>query len=208
MEQLDIFGGINLDNTVLSGLIDYQPGLFTRLESDRLLAKFIAEVPWEQKPITMYGKEMLTPRLTAWYGDQDADYSIIGDGSKPLPWTDDLLFIRERVEKISATKFNSVLLNYYRDGNDSVAWHDDMDKIPGRNRTVGSASFGEVRLFDIRNKADHKMKFSIPLEHGSFLLMKGDFQQDWDHRIAKSTKPMKARINLTFRISRSTNDSF
>jgi alkylated DNA repair dioxygenase AlkB len=206
MDQLDIFGGINLDHTILSGLIDYQPGLFTRLESDQLLKKLIAGVSWEQKSVTMYGKEMLTPRLNAWFGDQDADHSIAGDGSKPLPWTDDLLFIRERVEKASGTKFNSVLLNFYRDGNDSVAWHDDMDKIPGRNRTVGSVSFGEVRLFDIRNKADHKMKFSIPLEHGSYLLMKGDFQQDWDHRIAKSTKPMKERINLTFRISRTKDD--
>lgn len=206
MEQLDIFGGVNFNNTVLSGLIDYQPGLFSKLESDRLLKSFIENVPWEQRAVMMYGKEILTPRLTAWFGDQDADYSITGEGAKPLPWTDDLLFVRERVEKVSGTKFNSVLLNYYRDGNDSVAWHDDMDKIPGRNRTVGSVSFGEVRLFDIRNKADHNMKFSIPLEHGSYLLMKGDFQQDWDHRIAKSTKPMKARINLTFRISRSKNN--
>jgi alkylated DNA repair dioxygenase AlkB len=206
MEQLDIFGGINLNNTVLSGLVDYEAGLFNRTESDRLLKKLVADIPWEQKSVMMYGKEVLTPRLNAWFGDQDADYSIIGDGSKPLPWTDDLLFIREKVEKMAGTKFNSVLLNFYRDGNDSVAWHDDMDKIPGRNHTVASVSFGEVRLFDIRNKADHKMKFSIPLEHGSYLLMKGDFQQDWEHRIAKSTKPMKERINLTFRISRTDKD--
>ena len=202
MEQLDIFGGVDLNKTILSGLIDYQPSLFTRIESDRLLRNFISNTPWEQRSVMMYGKEMLTPRLTAWFGDQDADYSVSGEGSKPLPWTDDLLFVRERVEKAAGTKFNSVLLNFYRDGNDSVAWHDDMDKIPGRNRTVASVSFGEVRLFDIRNKTDHTMKFSIPLEQGSYLLMKGDFQQDWDHRIAKSTKPMKERINLTFRISR------
>ncbi len=206
MEQLDIFGGIDLNKTLLSGLIDYQPGMFNKQESDRLLKKFIANTQWSQKSLLMYGKEVLTPRLTAWFGDQDADYSISGEGSKPLPWTDDLLFIRERVEQAAGTKFNSVLLNFYRDGNDSVAWHDDMDKIPGRNHTVASVSFGEVRLFDIRNKADHTTKFSIPLEHGSYLLMKGDFQQDWQHRIAKSTKPMKERINLTFRISRTEDD--
>lgn len=205
MEQLNIFGGIDLNKTILSGLIDYQPGLFSKPESDRLLKKFIEDIPWSQKSVLMYGREVLTPRLTAWFGDQDADYSIAGNGSKPLNWTDDLLFVRERVEKTSGIKFNSVLLNYYRDGNDSVSWHDDMDNIPGRNRIVGSVSFGEVRLFDIRNKADHTMKFSIPLEHGSYLLMKGDFQQDWQHRIAKSTKPMKERINLTFRISRTDN---
>lgn len=207
MEQLDIFGGINLTHTVLSGLIDYQAGMFTRAESDLLLHKFIADVPWLQKSVVMYGKEVLTPRLTAWFGDADVDNAIDGNGSKPLPWTDDLLFIRERVEKASGTKFNSVLLNFYRDGNDSVSWHDDMDKIPGRNRIVASVSFGEVRLFDIRNKADHNMKFSIPLEHGSYLLMQGDFQQDWQHRIAKSTRLMKERINLTFRISKTVNNT-
>lgn len=206
MDQLNIFGGLDLDKTVLAGLIDYQSALFSRLESDRLLKRFIADVPWGQKSVLMYGREVLTPRLTAWFGDQDADYSIAGDGSKPLPWTNDLLFVRERVEKASGIKFNSVLLNFYRNGNDSVSWHDDMDNIPGRNRIVASVSFGEVRMFDIRNKADHTMKFSIPLEHGSYLLMKGDFQQDWQHRIAKSTKPMKERINLTFRISRTKND--
>jgi alkylated DNA repair dioxygenase AlkB len=206
MEQFDLFGRPDLNRTVLAGLIDYEPGMFSKTESDYLLQKLINEIQWGQRSVLMYGKEVITPRLTAWLGDEDADPSIAGDGSTPLPWTDDLLLIRERVEKASGTKFNSVLLNYYRDGNDSVSWHDDMDNIPGRNRMVGSVSFGEVRLFDIRNKADHSIKFSIPLEHGSYLLMKGDFQEHWQHRIAKSTKPMKARINLTFRISRKKSD--
>jgi alkylated DNA repair dioxygenase AlkB len=202
MEQLDIFGGIDLNKTLLSGLIDYEPGMFNKGESERLLKRFIGTTPWEQRSVLMYGKEVIMPRLTAWYGDADADYSIAGNGPEPLPWTDDLLCVRERVEKASGIKFNSVLLNYYRDGSDSVSWHDDMDNTPGRNRLVGSVSFGELRMFDIRNKADHNIKFSIPLENGSYLLMKGDFQQDWQHRIAKSTTPLKPRVNLTFRISR------
>ena len=206
MEQLDIFGGIDLSKTLLADLVDYEPGLFSKTESDRLLQKFINDTPWEQRSVLMYGKEVITPRLTAWFGDADADYSIAGNGPAPLKWTDDLLFVRERVEKMSGVKFNSVLLNYYRDGNDSVAWHDDMDNTPGRNKTVASVSFGEVRMFDIRNKADHNIKFSIPLQNGSYLLMKGDFQQDWQHRIAKSTKPLKSRVNLTFRISRKKDD--
>ena len=206
MEQLDIFGGIDLGKTLLADLVDYEPCLFSKTESDRLLRNFIADTPWEQRSVLMYGKEVITPRLTAWFGDADADYSIAGNGPAPLKWTDDLLFVRERVEKMSGVKFNSVLLNYYRDGNDSVAWHDDMDNTPGRNKTVASVSFGEVRMFDIRNKADHNIKFSIPLQNGSYLLMKGDFQQDWQHRIAKSTKALKSRVNLTFRISRKKDD--
>ena len=202
MDQLKIFGEIDLDETPLKGLLDYRPALFSLWESERLLTKLIADTPWTQRSVLMYGKEVLTPRLTAWFGDQDTDHSIQGDASTPLRWTDDLLAIKEKVDEAAGITFNSVLLNYYRNGNDSVSWHDDMDGIPGRNRVVASISLGAVRVFDIRNKADHTLKFSIPLQNGSFLLMKGDFQQNWQHRIAKSNKLVGERVNLTFRISR------
>ncbi len=201
MDQLSIFGNTEVNKPLLPGLIDYEPSMFTKAESDDLLQKLIKETPWTQRSVLMYGKEVLTPRLTAWYGDPDADYSISGMGSTPLPWTADLLIIRQRVEAASEISFNTVLLNYYRDGNDSVSWHDDMDNTPGRNMFVGSVSLGQVRTFDIRKKADHTVKYSIPLENGSYLLMKGDFQLNWQHRIAKSIKPMKERVNLTFRVS-------
>ncbi len=92
-----------------------------------------------------------------------------------------------------------MLLNYYRDGNDSVAWHADKDTIPGLKTDIVSLSIGQARNFDFRNKTDHRQQYSIRLEHGSLLLMKGELQKTWEHRIAKSTVPMKARINLTFR---------
>jgi alkylated DNA repair dioxygenase AlkB len=120
--------------------------------------------------------------------------------SKPLPWTKDLLVIRDKVTEQSGVLFNSVLVNYYRDGNDSVSWHSDNDGIPGRNRIVASVSFGQVRRFDIRKKDDHNIKYSINLENGSYLLMKGNFQDEWQHRIAKSTSQLGPRVNLTFRI--------
>jgi alkylated DNA repair dioxygenase AlkB len=201
MDQLSIFNEINLDNTPLKGLIDYKDGMITPGESRLLLKKLVADTPWAQRSVLMYGKPVLTPRLTAWFGDADADYSISGDGSRPLPWTEDLLRVRDRVREESGIVFNSVLLNYYRDGGDSVSWHDDMDGIPGRNQLVASISLGEVRVFDMRSKSDHTIKFSIPLQSGSYLLMKGDFQRDWQHRIAKSVKVLRERVNLTFRMS-------
>jgi len=111
-----------------------------------------------------------------------------------------LLSLKEKVEQAAGKCFNSVLLNYYRDGNDSVAWHSDKESVLGKNPVIASVSFGQVRSFDIRNKTDHKEHYSIKLEHGSFLLMKAGLQERWDHRIAKSTKPMGARVNLTFRV--------
>ncbi|OKS85363.1 alpha-ketoglutarate-dependent dioxygenase AlkB family protein [Mucilaginibacter polytrichastri] len=203
MDQLSFFENTEAGKPLLPGLIDYQPGMFSKAESNLVLQKLVKETPWSQRAVLMYGKEVLTPRLTAWYGDQDTDYSISGSSSKPLPWTEDLLMIRKRVEAAAGVSFNTVLLNYYRDGNDSVSWHDDMDNIPGRNMIVGSVSLGQVRTFDIRKKSDHSIKYSIPLENGSYLLMKGDFQLNWQHRIAKSTKPLNERVNLTFRVSNS-----
>jgi alkylated DNA repair dioxygenase AlkB len=198
MEQLNIFG--DESSALPTELIDYRPGVFTEAESNYLLHQFIEEIPWVQKSVLMYGKEVITPRLTAWYGNQDIDYSVSGNGACPLPWTADLLMVKNRIEPLAGIIFDSVLLNYYRNGNDSVSWHSDNDGIPGRNRIVASVSLGQVRRFDIRNNKDHAKKYSIDLENGSYLLMKGDMQDEWQHRIAKSAKPLKERVNLTFRV--------
>lgn len=174
-------------------MLEYRPGLFSKIESDAFLAKFIAETPWKQTTQKLWDKEYLTPRLTCWYGDTER----IAD---TLPWTEELQAIRERVEPLAGTRFNSVLLNYYRDGNDSVAWHSDKESIMGSQPVIASVSFGQVRGFDIRRKSDHAEKYSVRLEHGCFCLMKAGLQETFEHRIAKSAKPMKARINLTFRL--------
>ncbi len=204
MQQLSFFGHSKQKETLLPGLIDYIPGLFNQGESDTLLQKFISETPWMQRAVHMYGKEVLTPRLTAWFGDSNTDHSFSGGGSAALPWTSELLLIREKVKEVSGIKFNSVLLNYYRNGNDSVSWHDDRDGVAGRNRFVASVSLGAMRIFDIRNKDNHGIKHSIPLKSGSYLLMKGNFQEEWQHRIARAANIVKPRVNLTFRISKHT----
>ncbi|WP_114938645.1 alpha-ketoglutarate-dependent dioxygenase AlkB family protein [Mucilaginibacter endophyticus] len=200
MEQLTLFAAAGQSKGLPVYLLDYRPGLFGAAESDEYLRKFIAEAPWKQTALKIKDKEIATPRLTAWYGDLGTDYSHPGRISNPAPWTPELLKIKAIVEPLSGVKFNSVLLNYYRDGNDSVAWHSDKESILGKHPVIASVSFGEVRSFDIRNKADHLEKYSVRLEHGSFLLMKSGLQEHWEHRIAKSVQPMKARINLTFRV--------
>ena len=200
MIQLNVFDEIVARRELPQGLLDYRPGIFDAMESVGLMEKFIREMPWQQRMVQMYGKEVATPRLTVWYGDPQMEYPLFGNNARPLPWTPELLKIKNRIEPLAGVIFNGVLLNYYRDGNDSVAWHSDNDGVPGKNRIVASVSFGQPRNFDIRNKDDHALKYSIKLENGSYLLMKGDFQDQWEHRIAKSTRPMRARINLTFRI--------
>jgi len=199
MDQLSLFGEAGQGRSLPSDMLEYIPGVFSALESNYLLDHFISKVPWEQKTIKIYNKEIATPRLTAWFGDPGTNYSFTGMRLDPIPWTAELLMMKERVEALSGVRFNSVLLNYYRNGNDSVAWHRDNERILGRNPVIASVSLGQVRNFDIRLQSDHNRKHSIRLENGSYLLMKGDLQEHWEHRIAKSTKPMKPRINLTFR---------
>ena len=200
MEQLNIFGEATQTVSLPAELMEYIPGLFSVQESIILMKEFISNVPWQQRTVTMYGKQIITPRLTAWYGDKGKDYTFSGTKFDPLPWTKELLQIREKVEQIADVTFNTVLLNYYRDGSDSVAWHSDDENELGIKPVIASVSLGQARRFDVRHKVDHQKKYSVNLENGSLLLMRGDLQHSWEHRIAKSTKILKERINLTFRI--------
>lgn len=199
MEQLSFFGNAGQTPGLPKDLLTYYPSIISTEESDLLLQKFIKQINWQQKVVKMYDKEVITPRLTAWFGEQEnINYQALGK-STPLNWTADLLSLKSIVEPFAGITFNSVLLNYYRNGQDSVAWHSDNETVMGSHPIIASVSIGQVREFDIRLKNNHSHKYSIRLEHGSLLIMKGDLQTNWDHRIAKSTKPMGARINLTFR---------
>lgn len=199
MQQLALFGHAGQSNGLPSQYLEYTPGVFDASESERLLQKLITQTPWKQTYITIQDKQILSPRLTAWYGDAHSGY-LTEKISDAHPWTDELLMIKARIEPLTRMQFNSVLLNYYRDANDSVAWHSDKSSYPGMQTVVGSVSFGQVRSFDIRNKQNHAEKYSVRLENGSFLFMKAGLQEHWEHRIAKSTKPMGPRVNLTFRL--------
>ncbi|MCC8426425.1 alpha-ketoglutarate-dependent dioxygenase AlkB [Mucilaginibacter sp. UR6-11] len=200
MEQLSFFAEAGQSRGLPKELLTYEPGFIGEEEGNALLDKFIKDIPWEQRIQRLYDKDVITPRLTAWYGDTDVyDYASLTQ-TRPNFWTPELLMIKERIEPVAGIKFNSVLLNYYRDGNDSVAWHSDREDVLGKNPVIASISFGQVRSFDIRNKKNHLEKYSVRLEHGSFLLMKAGLQEHWEHRVAKSIKPMQARMNLTFRV--------
>ncbi|MDB5130516.1 MAG: alpha-ketoglutarate-dependent dioxygenase AlkB [Mucilaginibacter sp.] len=200
MEQFSLFESPGNGTDLPADLMVYKPGVFDPAESGALLETFIHQIQWIQETAHMYGKIIKTPRLIAWHGDMSQSYSFSGNKYNPAPWTKELLTIKNRVEPIAGVKFNSVLLNYYRDGNDSVAWHSDDEYELGLKPMIASVSFGQARRFDVRYKQDHKLKYAVNLENGSLLLMKGDLQRFWQHRIAKSTRPMLPRVNLTFRV--------
>ncbi len=174
-------------------------GFFAKPEADRFFHELREGIAWRQESMYMYGKKVAFPRLTAWYGDNDKDYSFSGIKLSPHPWTDSLLKIRSKVEQFSKASFNSVLLNLYRNGNDSISWHTDAEPELGRNPVIASLSLGVARKFQLRHVNGHG-KLDIELTHGSLLLMRGELQHYWQHQLPKSKTVLSERINLTFRL--------
>ena len=163
---------------------------FSKQESDTFFRQMKDNTPWKQRTRKMYDKMVLDPRLTAWYG-----------GPEGLEWTESLLVVKAKVEKECGIMFDRVLLNLYRDGNDSVAWHSDTLPADGKHRPIASVTFGDTRIFRIRHKTNKGFKtLDIPLTHGSFLLMGETMQNHYEHHVPKTTRPVGPRINLTFRI--------
>lgn len=179
---------------------------------DDVFARLLAETPWRSETVTLWGKTYVQPRLLAWYGDEGASYVYSGTRYDPLPWTPLLGDLRERVQQAAGLRFNSVLLNYYRDHRDSMGMHSDDEPELGREPAIASLSLGEVRTLVFRHKTDKAVKsWSLPLPSGSLLVMKGRTQHAWQHGISKRSTPCGPRVNLTFRYlvtaSRRTRDS-
>ena len=158
-------------------------------------------IKWRNDSITLYGKTFPQPRLTAWYGDSGVKYSYSNIHMQALPWTPVLLKLKTQLENDLNTRFNSVLVNYYRDGNDHMSYHSDDEKELGPNPIIASLSFGETRSFQLKHKFDlEKKTVVIPITDGSLVVMKDELQHFWQHKIAKTKKLIGPRVNLTFRM--------
>ena len=166
------------------------------LSNAEVFESLLHETPWREESVFVYGKRHLQPRLTAWYGD--ASYAYSGLRLEPLRWTALLLEIRAAVEAACGRRFNSVLLNRYRNERDSMGMHSDDEAELGNDPVIASLSYGATRTFILRHKRD-KRTVRLPLEDGSLLLMGGQLQRNWLHGINKSTRPLGERLNLTFR---------
>ena len=209
MSQIDIFGnpipqksGSNAKEglTVIeNGEYIFYPNFFSKAESDSFLKNLRNNIVWKQESMNMYGKKIDFPRLTAWYGNNDKPYSFSGITLQPLPWSSEILSIKSKIEPVAKTAFNSVLLNLYRDGNDSISWHTDAEKELGTNPVIASVNFGATRNFQLRH-IKTKEKLEIELTHGSLLIMQGELQHFWQHQVPKTSKVVGERINLTFRV--------
>ncbi len=168
-------------------------------EANKLQLELTKGLEWQAKAIKMFGKEIMQPRLMAWYGEPDAVYTYSGTTFAPNAFTPSLLQIKTDIESFTESKFNSVLANLYRNGQDSMGWHSDDEPELGSNPIIASLSLGEERVFKLRHRKDKTLKMDVPLPHGSLLVMSGAMQQHWQHALPKSARAMSPRINFTFR---------
>ncbi|CAN7654209.1 alpha-ketoglutarate-dependent dioxygenase AlkB [Pseudoduganella sp. LjRoot289] len=178
------------------GELYFMPRLPLAQDGAAVLQRLLAETDWRAEAITLWGKRMLQPRLTAWHGE--ARYTYSGMTLEPRPFTPLQLEIKRAVEQASGCRFNSVLLNYYRDEQDSMGFHSDDEKELGRNPAIASVSFGDPRTFILKHKRLPKT-VKLALGDGSLLLMAGALQHNWRHGINKEKTARGPRVNLTFR---------
>jgi alkylated DNA repair dioxygenase AlkB len=167
-------------------------------DADRLLRTLLDGIAWRQEEAVLMGRRLPVPRLTAWHGE--AGYAYSGISHPPQAWTPPLLELRALAERLAGASFNSVLLNLYRDGRDSVSWHADNEASLGPEPVIASFSLGAVRRFQLRHRAEKSLKVAVDLPHGSCLVMAGATQRCWLHQLPKTAAPVGPRVNLTYRL--------
>lgn len=177
----------------------YVPQFFSSIESDKMFKVLKEELDWKHQSIMLFGKEVMQPRLTAWYADEGVRYTYSGRLHEPMPWHPLLDRLRHHFASHFHIRLNSVLANDYRHGSDSMGWHSDDEPELGKQPNIVSLSLGQSRRFLIRRRQDFKQKWELSAEHGSVLYMSGNSQHDFQHAIPKEPKAAGERINLTFR---------
>jgi alkylated DNA repair dioxygenase AlkB len=158
------------------------------------------ETRWHAESVRLFGRTVPQPRLTAWHADEGVDYAYSGIRLVRAPWTTTLQTLRESVERSTGERFNGVLLNLYRDQDDSIGMHSDDERSLGPAPAIATLSLGATRTMVLKHRFRHDLaRVPLDLPAGSLLLMRGPTQRCWRHGISKTRKPAGPRISLTFR---------
>ncbi|MCY6413253.1 alpha-ketoglutarate-dependent dioxygenase AlkB [Acinetobacter sp. VNH17] len=198
MQLFDIEADPKYNHLPYDGTVQYYGKVMQELDADDYFEKLMQNIAWENDQAIIFGRQITTKRKVAWYGDQGYEYTYSNVNRYALPWTVELLELRQRVEQLTGERFNSCLLNLYHTGEEGMAWHSDDETDLKKNGAIASLSFGAERKFAFKHKQS-KEKVELYLEHGSLLVMKDTTQSHWLHRLPPTKKVSTARINLTFR---------
>ena len=180
------------------GTVNYYGIVLPKVEADHYYEALLNSIEWRNDEAIIFGKRMVTKRKVAWYAEQPFEYSYSNITKTALPFTKELLTLKELVEKETGETYNSCLLNLYHDGSEGMAWHSDGEKDLKKNGAIASLSFGAERRFGFKHKQTKETVYKV-LEHGSLLVMKDETQTHWLHRLPPTKKIHRPRVNLTFR---------
>lgn len=196
---MDLFNPEPVANLLpFDGIVNYFGRVIEPKSNAHFLKALLHTIQWKNDEAVIFGKHIITKRKVAWYGDSDFAYTYSNTTKQALPWTAELLGLKQLAENISDCQFNSCLLNLYHDGSEGISWHSDSERSLGKDTAIASISFGAERKFVFKHTKT-KQSISLVLENGSLLVMKGTTQTKWLHSLPKSTKDHSLRINLTFR---------
>lgn len=187
------------DDALVGAELWFAPDWLEAGQADALFAELQGSIEWETHRIRLFGREVDTPRLSSWIGDEGAAYTYSGTRFQPRPWPSALVGIRRRFAHELDCRFNSVLANRYRDGRDYMGWHSDNESALGPHPVIASLSLGATRRFVLKHRLESSRKLELPLPHGSLLVMRGDTQANYKHSLPRTARPAGERINLTFR---------
>lgn len=180
------------------GWLHFDPHFLSVDEANVLFHTLETTLPWAQGSVALFGKTYPTPRLESFHVTENKSYTYSGNALLQHPFTPELFALKAKLDALLGVRFNCVLANYYRDGKDSNGWHADNERELGKNPIIASLSLGVTRRFDLKHNTTGERK-QLMLTHGSLLIMGGNMQHHWKHCIAKSTKIIEPRVNLTFR---------
>lgn len=198
---MDLFNqdsGENINLLPKDGTVNYFGKIMPTTQALSYLDYLLNEIQWRNDVAIIFGKRIETKRKVAWYAESPFEYTYSNNTKTALPWTKELLELKELVEKKSGETFNSCLLNLYHNGSEGMAWHSDGETDLKKNGAIASVSFGAERKFAFKHKVT-KETVSQVLENGSLLVMKGTTQTHWVHRLPPTKVVSKPRVNLTFR---------
>src|SRR5215207_9289356 len=173
-----------------SGRVAYTPRLVDTHTAARWFAELRHAVSWHSERRLMYEREVDVPRLMASFR------LVPPPGSMPDAIREAFQVVTERLE----VPFNSVGLNLYRDGRDSVAPHNDHLSELREGFPIALVSLGAARKMTIRAKSNPARVINVNLERGSLLLMDFETQLHYTHAVPKTAQCVGERISLAFRV--------
>ncbi len=186
------------------GSVFYYGAILTPAEADEYSHLLLHDIEWKNDEAVIFGKHIVTKRKVAWYGDEAFEYRYSKLTKTALPFTSELKALKNKIEQLTGETFNSCLLNLYHTGEEGMGWHSDAEKELKKNGAIASVSLGAERKFSFKHR-ENGQTVSLLLEHGSLLLMKGETQTHWLHRLPPTKRISQPRVNLTFRTIRKDN---